>query len=128
MSCILLIHHLILISEETLYFRLNEIIPLEYIDSLLPVVNLGKLENRAMKHRNDFKFGLLQCHPNIATVDYGVFKTSKRKNRLHAPLTAMEIYYLAATLNLLEQFGTVQRGFSRKSATISATDANSLAE
>lgn len=51
MSCILLIHHLILLSKETLYFKLNnEIIPLE--DRLLPIVNLGKLENKAMKHRN----------------------------------------------------------------------------
>lgn len=129
MSRILLIQHLILLSKETLYFRFNnEIIPLEYIDFLLPVVNLGKLENRAMKHRNGFEFGLLQCHPDVATVDYGVFKTSKRKNMLHAPLTVMEIYYLAATLNLLEQFGTVQHAFCRKSATISATDASSLAE
>lgn len=81
-----------------------------------------------MKHRNEFEFGLLKCHNDVATVDYGVFKTSKRKNMLHAPLTGMEIYYLAATLNLLEQFGMVQHGFCRKSATISATDANSLAE
>lgn len=47
---------------------------------------------------------------------------------LHALLTIMEIYYLALTLNLLEQFGTVQHDFWRKSATISATDANSLAD
>ncbi len=94
----------------------------------MPVISLGKLENRAMKHRNGFGFGLLQCNNDVATVDYGIFKTSKRKNMLHAPLTVMEIYYLTATLNLLEQFGMVQHGFCRKSATISATDANSLAE
>lgn len=57
LSCIL-IHHLILLSEETLYFKLNnEIIPLE--DCLLPIVNLGKLENKAMKHRNGLSSGTL---------------------------------------------------------------------
>lgn len=100
------------------------------------IVNLAKLENRAMKHYNGFECGILQCHSDVAIVGAGIFKTSlrgkkkkrKQKNMLHAPLTVMEIYYLAATLNLLEQFGTVRHGFCRKSATISATDANRLAD
>lgn len=82
-----------------------------------------------MKHRNGFEFGLLQSNSDVATVDYMAYlRPPKEKKMLHALLTVMEIYYLAPTLNLLEQFGTVQHDFCRKSATISATDANSLAD
>lgn len=95
----------------------------------MPIVNLGKLENKAMKHCNGLSsVTLMLPQSTMAYLRPPKERKKKKKNMLHALLTIMEIYYLALTLNLLEQFGTVQHDFCRKSATISATDANSLAD